>query len=88
MYIYRHVQFKIGFGDFVPGSSKAGEINMQLYVDYCYLLLGMAVVAMNYYLLREEVLFKTKKVKMKFRKFCDKIKYKQGTEKWIKKEFI
>lgn len=42
---------KIGFGDFVPGSSKAGSLNMQLYVDYCYLLIGMGIVAMNYYLL-------------------------------------
>ena len=41
---------KIGFGDFVPGSSKAGSLNMQLYVDYCYLLVGMGIVAMNYYL--------------------------------------
>ena len=41
---------KIGLGDFVPGSSKAGSLNMQLYVDYCYLLFGMGIIAMNYYL--------------------------------------
>ena len=36
---------------------------MQLYVDYCYLLFGMGIIAMNYYLLKEEVLIKMRKLK-------------------------
>ena len=38
---------------------------MQLYVDYCYLLLGIGVVAMNFYLLKEDVLNKSRRLKEK-----------------------
>ena len=60
----------------MPGSSKAeGEgINMNLYVDYCYLLLGMGVVAMNFYLLKEDVLIKSKRLKQKLAVLFYKLK--------------
>merc|ERR1712066_186077 len=64
---------KIGFGDFVPGSSKAGSLNMQLYVDYCYLLVGMDIVAMNYYLLKEEVGIKIRKLKIRLQRLSHKL---------------
>ena len=46
---------------------------MQLYVDYCYLLVGLAIVAMNYYMLKEEVLHKSLKFKRKLSEFCYKL---------------
>ena len=46
---------------------------MQLYVDYCYLLVGLAIVAMNYYMLKEEVLHKSLKFKRKLSEFCHKL---------------
>ena len=76
---------QIGFGDFVPGSSNSGQVDMQLYVDYCYLLVGLAIVAMNYYMLKEEVVNKSLKFKRKLAEFChkimnrpDKLTYTQG----------
>ena len=64
---------KIGLGDFVPGSSKAGSLNMQLYVDYCYLLFGMGIIAMNYYLLKEEVVIKMRKLKNRLYRLSHKL---------------
>ena len=49
---------KIGFGDLVPGTSEDPEAAMhevKLVVNFLYILLGMALVAMCYYLLKEEV---------------------------------
>ena len=71
---------QIGFGDFVPGSSNAGQVDMQLYVDYCYLLVGLAIVAMNYYTLKEEVMLKSLKFKRKLSEFCHKIITKTDEE--------
>ena len=52
---------KIGFGDLVPGTTSASSARGQevkLVVNFVYLLLGMAIVAMCYYLLKEEVTVK------------------------------
>ena len=38
---------------------------MQLYVDYCYLLIGIGVVAMNFYLLKEDVVNKSRRLREK-----------------------
>ena len=48
---------KIGFGDLVPGTShpEAAMHEVKLVVNFLYILLGMAIVAMCYYLLKEEV---------------------------------
>ena len=73
LYPYYCNSSQIGFGDFVPGSSNAGQVDMQLYVDYCYLLVGLAIVAMNYYMLKEEVLHKSLKFKRKLSEFCHKL---------------
>ena len=64
---------KIGFGDLVPGSSEASGINFKLYMDYLYLLLGMGIVAMNFYLLKEDVIYKSRTIKEKCSKYVSKI---------------
>ena len=46
---------------------------MQLYVDYCYLLFGMGIIAMNYYLLKEEVLIKMRKLKNRLYRLSQKL---------------
>ena len=74
------VSSQIGFGDFVPGSSNTGHVDLQLYVDYCYLLVGLAIVAMNYYMLKEEVVHKSLKFKRKLSEFCHKIMTKMDEE--------
>ena len=74
------VSLQIGFGDFVPGSSNAGQVDIQLYVDYCYLLVGLAIVAMNYYMLKEEVVHKSLKFKRKLSEFCHKMMTKMDEE--------
>ena len=67
---------QIGFGDFVPGTSANGEANhAKLYIDYFYLLFGMGVVAMNYYLLKEEVMLRVNQVRKKIREVTAKIGY-------------
>jgi len=70
---------KIGLGDFVPGShaaDSAGHLNhIKLYVSFLYLLLGMGVVAMNYYLLREEVMVRISQVRKKITECSAKVKY-------------
>ena len=72
---------KIGFGDFVPGTSKNTvldlEINqdtqkgdlfvssiaqIKLVITFIYILLGMAIVAMCYHLLKEDVLLNLKRL--------------------------
>ena len=75
------MSWQIGFGDFVPGSSNAGQVDLQLYVDYCYLLVGLAIVAMNYYMLKEEVVHKSLKFKRKLSEFCHKIMTKMDEER-------
>ena len=67
---------QIGLGDFVPGQAGrvTDSVDMQLYVDYCYLLGGLAIVAMNYYMLKEEVLHKSLIIKRKISTICDKVK--------------
>ena len=57
----------------MPDSAKEGEINIQLYFDYIYLLFGMGIVAMNYFLLKEEVLYRAKRVKLKLQRTLTKI---------------
>merc|ERR1719431_2236158 len=67
---------KIGFGDFVPGTSAYGETNQaKLYIDYFYLLFGMGVVAMNYYLLKEEVMVRVNQVRKKIREVSVKLQF-------------
>ena len=79
-FTFKQNSLQIGFGDFVPGSSNAGQVDMQLYVDYCYLLVGLAIVAMNYYTLKEEVMLKSLKFKRKLSEFCHKIITKMDEE--------
>ena len=68
--------FQIGFGDFVPGTSAYGEAShAKLYIDYFYLLFGMGVVAMNYYLLKEEVMLRVNKIRKKIREASAKVRY-------------
>ena len=50
------------------------QVNFKLYVDYCYLLCGMAVVAMCYYLLKEEVTRQVGRFKQKITERCRKLK--------------
>merc|ERR1719154_449540 len=67
---------KIGFGDFVPGTTIQGEVNnAKLYIDYFYLLFGMGVVAMNYYLLKEEVMVRVNQMRKKIREVSVKLKF-------------
>ena len=60
---------KIGFGDLVPGTSDhdAGMHEVKLVINFVYILLGMAIVAMCYYLLREEVTVKMNQFEDKMR---------------------
>ena len=59
----------------MPGTSSYGEAsNTKLYIDYLYLLFGMGVVAMNYYLLKEEVMLRVNKVRKKIREASAKVK--------------
>ena len=58
----------------MPGTSANGEANhAKLYIDYCYLVFGMGVVAMNYYLLKEEVMVKVNQIKRKIREASAKV---------------
>ncbi|XP_040572245.1 potassium channel subfamily K member 15 [Lepeophtheirus salmonis] len=80
---------KIGFGDFIPGTSNtlfATESNsishdeilrneqIKLVINFVYLLVGMGIVAMCYYLLKEEVSVKTKIIKTRIQKRVTKVK--------------
>ena len=62
---------KIGFGDLVPGTSDHDSTmhEVKLVINFVYILLGMAIVAMCYYLLKEEVT-------VKLTQFEDKMKDK------------
>ena len=67
---------QIGFGDFVPGTSASGETNhAKLYIDYFYLVFGMVVLAMNYYLLKEEVMVKVNQMRRKIKEASAKVVY-------------
>ena len=70
---------KIGFGDLVPGTSSqsSNQHEVKLVVNFVYLLLGMAIVAMCYYLLKEEVT-----VKLQFYK--DKLRTKMASIRLLK----
>ena len=55
---------KIGFGDFVPGSSTTdGENQGKLVINFIFILFGMGLVAMCYILMREEVREKFREMK-------------------------
>ena len=58
---------KIGLGDLVPGTSdhESTMHEVKLVVNFVYILLGMAIVAMCYYLLKEEVSDKLSKLNSK-----------------------
>ena len=61
---------KIGFGDLVPGLKDGEESDhesVKLVVNFVYILLGMAIVAMCYYLLKEEVNVKLNLLRNKIR---------------------
>lgn len=60
---------KIGFGDLVPGTADQGSTmhHLKLVFNFVYILLGMAIVAMCYYLLKEEVSLKLTYFKNKLR---------------------
>ena len=85
---------KIGFGDFVPGSSenKILDLNhskdeeaevsatssevaqIKLVITFVYILLGMAIEAMCYHLLKEEVVLYLRKLKESVSKRTQKVK--------------
>ena len=83
---------KIGFGDFVPGTSMAMipiddhdsafyqrityEQQIKIVINFVYLLLGMGIVAMCYYLLKEEVTVKIKQFKTECNKRIERMKFK------------
>lgn len=74
---------KIGFGDFVPGESldgtSSGEVTqVKLVINFVYLLVGMAVVAMCYYLLREEVTMRVKNFKERLKIKCARCRQRVG----------
>lgn len=76
---------KIGLGDFVPGESSeknsavgAETDQAKLVINFCYLLVGMAVVAMCYILLKEEVTVKVRNFKDKLKVKCAKCKERAG----------
>lgn len=57
---------KIGFGDLFPGSNikESSEVNqVKLVTNFMYLLVGMGLLAMCYYLLKEEVVLKIRRIK-------------------------
>ena len=59
---------KIGLGDLVPCVSEDCTMHeVKLVVNFIYLLLGMAIVAMCYYLLKEEVSVKLAYLRDKLR---------------------
>merc|ERR1719300_2058146 len=69
---------KIGLGDFVPGThgdKKFHGNQMKLYVSFLYLLLGLGVVSMNYYLLKEEVMVRMNQVRKKLTEFRAKLRF-------------
>ncbi|XP_037074755.1 TWiK family of potassium channels protein 18-like isoform X3 [Pollicipes pollicipes] len=57
---------KIGFGDFFPGAnvrdSNQGN-QLKLVINFMYLLVGMGLLAMCYYLMKEEVVLKMREIK-------------------------
>ena len=60
----------------MPGTTIQGEVNnAKLYIDYFYLLFGMGVVAMNYYLLKEEVIVRVYQMRKKIREVSVKLKF-------------
>lgn len=66
---------KIGIGDFVPGQTASvddsgEESHAKLYINFFYILFGMGVVAMCYYLLKEEVLLRLQQGENKIKKAC------------------
>jgi len=65
---------KIGLGDFVPGTNfhgESGEMNSsKLIINFIYLLFGMGVLAMNYYLLKEEVVVRIEQTKRQLLQSC------------------
>ena len=85
---------KIGFGDFVPGTSTHIVLDLEvnqdtkddlfvsniaqikLVITFIYILLGMAIVAMCYHLLKEDVLLTLKRLQDAMTK---KVQYFQET---------
>jgi hypothetical protein len=75
---------KIGLGDFVPGTSRgaagktsdagaglSSEANQtKLVINFLFLLIGMGLVAMCYYLMREEVKMKVAELKDEVKSRC------------------
>jgi Trk-type K+ transport system membrane component len=76
---------KIGLGDFVPGTSASGRTGpvtqetsntdsnanqTKLVINFLFLLIGMGLVAMCYYLMREEVKMKMRQLKEEIKTRC------------------
>ncbi|XP_052778580.1 TWiK family of potassium channels protein 7-like [Mya arenaria] len=62
----------IGFGDFVPGMGRLDNEVRQIFVTL-YLLFGMALIAMSFHLIQEEVRHKCRKMAIKIGLFEEKI---------------
>lgn len=76
---------KIGFGDLVPGTSDHDSTmhEVKLVINFVYILLGMAIVAMCYYLLREEVTVKLTQFEDKMKDKVFVFKQKVNVKKWL-----
>lgn len=69
---------KIGIGDLVPGIGQGGQkktenSNTKLIINFMYLLMGMALIAMCYTLMKEEIMLKLRALKEEIREkvfFC------------------
>eukprot|EP00095_Tigriopus_kingsejongensis_P003371 maker-scaffold153_size302544-snap-gene-1.7 protein:Tk03371 transcript:maker-scaffold153_size302544-snap-gene-1.7-mRNA-1 annotation:"hypothetical protein DAPPUDRAFT_324055" len=79
---------KIGFGDFVPGAvfihdktTKNDHVDTQikLVMNFVYILVGMGIVAMCYYLLKEEVNVRMEHFKTKMRQKVARLRAKLVT---------
>lgn len=74
---------KIGFGDFVPGAvfihdqeaeEEHVDTQIKLVMNFVYILVGMGIVAMCYYLLKEEVTVRLEHFKTKMREKFRRLK--------------
>ena len=68
---------KIGLGDIVPGVHVGSEVDaaetldeLKLVINFVYILLGMGIVAMCYYLLKEDVQAKVEQFGRKVNDKC------------------
>ena len=76
---------KIGLGDIVPGVHVGSEVDaaetldeLKLVINFVYILLGMGIVAMCYYLLKEDVQSKVEQFGRKVNDKCFQCRTRMG----------